>query len=110
MAATLSINHVGEQFQLAVTGTPVALTLPTYTEQATNTSKNLTPRHALIYTNADVRWRADGVDPNPTMGMVLKAGAYLDWTEPLTDFSALITRVKFVSVTGTATLEVAFFT
>ncbi len=112
-AGFLSLNHEGELFQVNVTGVASALVLPTYKDPASNMTVTRTPAHMLIYTDKTVRWRADGTDPNPDMGMPLLAGTFLNFLEPNTDFSGIIQRIKFCTMAGTvgnATLDVALFT
>lgn len=98
-----SANQTGQQTLSVSTAAVGPLTKPT----------NLRPRHALIYVGANpIRWRADGSDPTATAGMVVAAGGYINWTDPLVDYSALIDRAKFIRDTaaaGDATLEIAFF-
>ena len=122
MAGTvLSLNHVGEHFQLQIGGLPLPLILPTQfaTDGVTPIRDErgriltLQPSHALIYTDKAIRWRADGIDPNPTMGFYVAAGSTINWLEPQTDFNGLLQRVKFVkdqATVGNATLEIAYFT
>jgi len=112
VATDLSLNYVGDQFQLQVGGVPVWLTLPTYFDPTTNQTVPITPRHALIYTDQPIRWRAGDTDPNPAMGMLVLGGATINWLDPQIDYNALIQRVRFVtdtSATQDATLEVALF-
>ena len=94
-------NQVGRA-ALTVSTSSVPLVLPADTR----------PRHALIYVGGQpVRWRADGTDPTSTTGMYVAAGAYIDWTDPLWDYYAFLSRVEFIrdSTAGAdATLEIAF--
>ena len=96
----LSVNIVGSQ-QLSVAGTAVALTVPS----------GKTPRHALIYVGTNsIRWLGGGTDPTASLGILVAAGGYIDWTEPVSDFRGLMTQAKFIQVTGAATLDIIYFT
>src|SRR3990167_3492997 len=99
--AEVALNVRGDQ-QLTVDNTAggVALTRPT----------GFRPRHAFIaVTNAEIRWSASTA-PTATLGIPVVAGAYIDWTDPLTDFTNLITNARFIRTGGTsAILEVTYF-
>jgi len=99
--AEVALNVRGSQ-QLTVDATAggVALTMPT----------GFTPRHALIaVTNADIRWSASSTAPTATVGIPVPAGAYIDWTDPLTDFRGLLLTAKFIRTGGTsAILEIQY--
>jgi hypothetical protein len=49
-----------------------------------------------------VRWRDDGTDPTTTVGMNLAAGASLD-------YEGQLAAIKFIEVTASAKLNVAYF-
>lgn len=119
--AELNVNHTA-QVALTVTtvATPTLLPIRQLNSgiPATDASGRplyLNPRHALIYIGGQpIRWRADGVAPEaaPGMGMYQAAGSYIDWTNPLGDYSALLDRVQFVraeNATANAALEISFF-
>lgn len=98
------LNHIGEQ-TLSVTGTSGGLTLPT----GATVSR---PKHASfrVVSGSPVRWRADGTDPTTTAGSLLNIGDVMEWLEPLWDYYGMISRVEFISTTGsTATVEVTYF-
>ena len=97
----LSLNHIGHQ-QLSVAGSAVALTIAPV---------GATPRHALIFVGTDsVRWRADGTAPTATVGILVPANSYIDWTDPLGDFWGLIKNVQFIRTNTSATLDIAYMT
>ncbi len=107
--AESSANGVGVQTSLsATTGAAVSLTLPTYTDVKEGT-KNKTPRHAVIgiETNS-ARYTVDGTAPTAAVGILLAAGTTLEWTDAMTDYSALIVNVQFIGISGTATINVQF--
>src|SRR3990172_8219738 len=97
-----ALNVRGSQ-QLTVDNTAggVALTRPT----------GFRPRHALIaVTNAEIRWSGSSTAPTATVGIPVGAGGYIDWTDPLTDHTNLITNARFIRTGGTsAILEVQYF-
>lgn len=99
MAGTF--NAVGTQNALsATTATAVSLTLPT----------NTRPSHAIIQVTANsVRWRADGTAPTATSGILVSAGSNIEFMDPMFDYESIIRRIQFIGISGTATIEVAFF-
>ncbi len=125
----LSLNHVGEQTQLTVGGTAVSLVLPPLLNSDGSPQRDergraltLKPRHVLLWSNQQVRWRSDGGDPNPDMGAYFDPqptlpGATsqlfkLSFINADTNFQGIIERMRLckdVSVAGNATVEVAFF-
>ena len=104
-----SANGVGVQTSLsATTGAAVSLTIPTYTDAREGT-KAMTPRHALIGIEGNsVRFTVDGTAPTASIGILLPAGTIIDWSDAMMDYNALITRVQFIGISGTATLNVQF--
>lgn len=119
--AEYNINAIGH-VSLTVGTVPVAI-LP---QQAMDGKGNLVtgsngrptylvPRHAQIFVgNQPIRWRADSINPDGAagMGMFVAANTYINWTDPLTDFSALLQNVRFArdqSATGSPVLDIAFF-
>src|SRR3990167_6016227 len=87
----VALNVRGDE-QLTVDNTAggVALTRPT----------GFRPRHAFIaVTNAEIRWAASTA-PTATLGIPVVAGAYIDWTDPLTDFTNLITNPTVIRTRG----------
>ena len=107
-------NHIDEQFQLDVGEVAVSLPLINASNQETGGAvTKINPHHALIYVGEQpIRWRADGVDPNATMGFPVRAGETIDFMEPMTDFANILRRIKFVrdaTATQNATLECALF-
>lgn len=95
----------GVQNALSVTtATAVALTLP----GAANT--RIKPTHAIInVVGASVRWRSDGTAPDATTGVLVPAGANIEFMDGTINYQNIIERLQFIGVSGTATLEVAFF-
>ncbi len=112
----IALNQTGQQ-TLTVTGVPVALTLPTYTDTDPNypngIERSQTPRHALIQVyDQPVRWGVGDDNLSGTFGQLLQPGAELDWTDPRRDYYGMIGQVKFVTdttATGNARVECAFF-
>lgn len=85
----------------ATTGGAVALTIPT----------GMKPTHAIIQVAANsVRWRADDTAPTATVGILVAAGTNIEFMDPMIDYSGLINFIRFIGISGTATIEVAFFT
>ena len=111
-----ALNQTGQQ-TLTVTGVPVQITLPTYTDYTdapNGIQRSQTPRHAMIqvYDNP-VRW-ASNLDDHPSgiSGQLIFPGDVLDLTEPHRDFYGILKNLEFildVSATGNARLEIAYF-
>jgi len=97
--------QTGIQNALSVTtAAAVALTLPG------SATTRIKPTHAIIQVNANsVRYRADGTAPTATAGILVPAGANIEWMDTEQNYASRIERVQFIGVSGTATLEVAFF-
>ncbi len=110
MASDASANGIGVQSGLSVTtGAAVALTLPTYTDPVSGALLSKTPRHALIGIEANsVRFTVDGTAPTASVGVLLPAGSFIDWTDAETDYASNIRRAKFIGISGTATLQADF--
>lgn len=112
----IALNQTGQQ-TLTVTGIPVALTLPTYTDKDPNypngITRSQTPRHALIQVyDQPVRWGVGNNNVSGAFGQLVQPGGELDWTDSRRDYYGIISQVKFVldvSATGNATVEVSFF-
>lgn len=84
----------------ATTGAAVALTIPTGTK----------PTHAIInVVGASVRWRADDTAPTATAGLLVADGSNIEFMDPTIDYSGIINFIQLIGISGTATLEVAFF-
>ena len=101
MSVELVANSYGVQTGLSATvGAAVGLTLPT----------GKLPRHALIAIETNsVRYTTHvGGAPTAAIGILVPAGGYIDWMEPLTDFAAFLQNVKFIGISGTATIQVDF--
>lgn len=95
------MNQVGTQNALsATTSAAVGLTMPTMKK----------PTHAIIQvaTNS-IRWRADGTDPTATSGILVPAGANIEFMDLGDDFNGVIRSFRAIGVSGTAVLEVAYF-
>lgn len=56
-------------------------------------------------TDAPVRWRADGVDPTASVGMVLDAGGEMLYSAATDALAAL----KFIRTTTGAVLNVTYY-
>lgn len=95
------MNQIGTQNALSVTtATAVALTL-------TGLGR---PKHAIIQvaTNS-IRWRADGTAPTATSGLLVPAGANIEFMDLAEDYNGVILNFRAIGISGTAVLEVAFF-
>lgn len=99
-----SFNQVGEQNALSVTTSPaVALTLP-------STAGQPVPSHAIIQVAANtIRYRTDGTAPTASIGISVPAGANIEFMDPCVSYEGLLRNFKAIGVSGTATLEVAFY-
>jgi len=99
------MNQVGIQNALSVTtGAAVALT-PSYGTGATRPAS-----HAIIQVNTNsIRWRADGTAPTATIGILVAAGSNIEFMDLGDDFAGVINNFRAIGISGTATLEVAFF-
>ena len=99
------LTPMGIQNALSVTtGAAVALTKPA-------TAGQTRPTHAIIQvaTNS-VRWCADGTVPTATKGILVAAGSNIEFMDAAGDYTGVIANIKFIGISGTATLEVALFT
>lgn len=99
-----AISQTGIQNALsATTGAAVSLTLP-------STAGLVKPTHCIInvVTNS-IRWRADGTAPTASAGILVAAGANIEFMDGAQDYTGLIKNFKAIGISGTATLEVAFF-
>lgn len=94
------MNQIGIQNALsATTTTAVALTLPTGQ-----------PSHAIIQVAGNsIRWRADGTAPTATAGILVSAGSNIEFMDLASDWGGVISNFRAIGISGTATLEVAFF-
>ena len=111
----IALNQTGQQ-TLTVTGIPVALTLPTYTDYTdapNGITRTQTPRHALIQVfDQPVRWASGEGFLSGAFGQRIPAGGELDWTDSRRDYYGVIDNMQFVldsTATGNATVEVAYF-
>lgn len=102
---TLPLAQSGIQNALSVTtGTAVALTLP----GSENT--RIKPSHCVInVVGNSVRYRADGTAPTATAGILVASGVTIEFMDGTINYQNIIERIKFIGISGTATLEVAFF-
>lgn len=95
------MSSVGDQ-QLSVSNSAVRLTPPS----------GKTPRHAIIYVGGDaIRWLgglAASATPTASIGILVPAGGYIEWTDPDTDFWSLIQSAQFIRVTTDATLDILY--
>ena len=113
----IALNQTGQQ-TLTVTGTPVAVTLPTYLDKdpdyPNGITRSQTPRHAVIQCfDQPVRY-ASNLDTDPTgdTGSLLAPEKELDLTDPRRDYYGFLSNLKFVldtTATGNAIVEIAYF-
>ena len=105
MAGMAPIVQTGIQNALsATTATAVTLTLPG------SADTRIKPTHAIIQVaGASIRWRADGTAPTATAGILVAAGSNIEFMDGTLNYASIIERISFIGVSGTATLEVAFF-
>ncbi len=96
------MNQTGIQNALSVTtAAAVGLTLP---------SNRPKPTHAIIQVTANsIRWRADGTAPTATAGILVPAGANIEFMDLADNWIGVIKTFKAIGISGTAVLEVAFF-
>ena len=99
--STTPIIQSGVQNALSVTtGAAVGLTMPSGPHSS----------HAIIQVVANsVRWRADGTAPTASIGVLVPAGANIEFMDGTLEHHNILDRIKFIGISGTATLEVAFF-
>jgi hypothetical protein len=112
-----ALNQIGQQ-SLTVTGIPVAVSLPTYTDKDPNhpsgIERAMTARHALIQCfDQPVRYASNlQGDPSGASGQLLAPDETLDLTDHRRDYYGFISNLKFVldtAATGNATVEIAYF-
>jgi hypothetical protein len=95
-----------QQILDAALGSAVGLTMPT--QSATNVpggwAAQIPVGYAIIQNSgtAAVRWRDDGTAPTATIGMLLAAGAELDYVGD-------ISKIQFIHVAAGAQLEVSLY-
>jgi hypothetical protein len=94
-------NEYGGAY-LYVETTPVGLPTPAYGPAAgVQAGEPARPRHAWIsIEGGDVRYRLDGSEVVEPFGVLALDGEVIDWTEPLTDFSAFIANASFIATNG----------
>lgn len=87
-----AFEHTSQGFQQITTlGTSQSLTVP------------MNAQWARIEAEAQtVRWRDDGTDPTPTVGMTLVAGAGMDYHGNLAE-------IEFIEVAAGAKLNVTYY-
>lgn len=98
-----AFSTVGDQ-QLTVSSSAVRLTVPSGTK----------PTHALIYVGGGaIRWLGGltaSSTPTASVGILVAAGGYIDWTDPGGDYFGLISNAQFIRVGADATLDVIYLT
>ena len=68
------------------------------------------PTHCIInVVGASIRWRADGTAPTATAGILVPANGNIEFMDGTINYQSLIQRIQFIGISGTATLEAAFF-
>jgi hypothetical protein len=97
-----TMNEVGRQNALsATTGAAVALTLPT---------GRLRPSHAMIAVQGNsIRWTGDGTAPTASVGFLTPAGANIEFMDGFTNYGSIIDKFRAIGISGTATLDIAYF-
>lgn len=105
MATSTVLTQTGVQTGLSVTtGAAVSLTLP-------STAGLVNPTHAIIQvTSNSIRWTAFGTAPTSSIGILVPAGSNIEFMDLAGNYYSLISRFRAIGISGTATLDVAFFT
>jgi hypothetical protein len=92
--------------QISVLSPAVGIPIPTTTASANQggSTTQVPVGYAIIQNNgtAAVRWRDDGTLPTAAVGMVLNAGAELDYVGD-------ISRIQFIQVAAGASLDVSLY-
>ena len=96
------INGQGVQTALSVTtGAAVALTVPTSRQR---------PTHAIInVVGNSIRWTADGTTPTASIGLLVPAGSNIEFMDTMANYQSVLDKFRAIGISGTATLDVAFF-
>ena len=102
---TLPIAQTGVQTALSVTtGAAVALTMPG------TAGTRIQPSHCIIQVVGNsIRWTAFGTAPTSTIGVLVPAGANIEFMHGELNYANIISRFQAIGISGTATLNVAFF-
>src|SRR5258708_24301896 len=90
-----------QQILTGALGSAVGLTIPTTTTPPpTSFTTQIPPGFAIVQNTgtASARWRDDGTPPTATVGMLLVAGAELDYVGD-------VTKIQFIQAAGGAQLE-----
>lgn len=61
-------------------------------------------RAFIVVEGRAVRWRDDGTDPTPAIGMFLGVGEELDY-----NFVTTLTAIKFIEETAGAVLNISYY-
>ncbi len=61
-------------------------------------------RAFIVVEGRAVRWRDDGVDPTPTVGMLLGVGEELNY-----NFVTSLSSIKFIEQTAGAVLDISYY-
>lgn len=88
----------------ATTGSAVSLTLP----GSANT--RIKPTHCIIQVNDNsIRWTAFATAPTSTIGVLVAAGSNIEFMDGTLNYANIIERFQAIGISGTASLNIAFF-
>ena len=100
----MAIKDVRDSYgyqQIVGLAASTALTVPTANLTG---SAQATPKLALLQAESqNIRWRDDGTAPTASIGMILNAGA-----DPY-PFDGDLSKIRFIQVGATATLNVSYY-
>lgn len=103
-----TLNLIGQQVQALSAGLVANLVLTPGVEAVSGTvpSAKIHPRHAYIVVEGNaVRW---GLAPSALAGIYVAAGSHINWTDSTNDYSGILSQVKFIAMSGPATLQIQY--
>lgn len=96
-------NELGFAYLDVTNAAPANLPAPVYGAAAhpSLVGTACRPLHALIQVEGgDVRYRVDGTEVQEPFGMLARDGAFIDWTDPMRNFSSFIDRMSVIATNG----------
>ena len=108
MATQTNFNCVSH-IQMTVSASSVGITLPTLTVDGVTV--NRVPHHALIFVGSNsIRYTcAPGTTPTATLGILVAPNQYINFNDPMGEYSNLIVNFKAIAVTTDAILDIELF-